>query len=30
MAAFSFETIDFGELEYGQICNRFVMLYNMH
>jgi len=30
MAAFSLETIDFGELESGKICNRFVMLYNMH
>lgn len=29
MAAFSYETIDFGELEHGQICNRFVILYNM-
>lgn len=30
MAAFSYETIDFGELESAQICNRFVILYNMH
>jgi len=30
MAAFSFETIDFGELSCGEMCNRFVILYNMH
>jgi len=30
MAAFSYESIDFGELEGGQISNRFVILYNMH
>ena len=29
-AAFSYESIDFGELECGQICNRFVILYNMN
>ena len=30
MAAFSYESIDFGELEASQISNRFVILYNMH
>lgn len=30
MAAFSYESIDFGELESGQISNRFVILYNLH
>lgn len=30
MAAFSYETIDFGELEASQLCNRFVILYNLH
>jgi hypothetical protein len=30
MAAFSYESIDFGELEAGQSCNRFVILYNLH
>ncbi len=30
MAAFSYESIDFGELEAGQISNRFVILYNLH
>jgi hypothetical protein len=29
-AAFSYESIDFGELEGGQVSNRFVILYNMH
>ena len=29
-AAFSYESIDFGELESGQISNRFVILYNLH
>ena len=29
-AAFSIESIDFAELETGQIANRFVILYNMH
>ena len=28
--AFSYETIDFEELEQGQISNRFVILYNLH
>lgn len=28
-AAFSYETIDFGELETGQTANRFVVLYNL-
>lgn len=30
MAAFSFETIDFGQLETNEPCNRFVILYNLH
>jgi len=30
MAAFSYETIDFGELEAAQVSNRFVILYNLH
>jgi len=30
MAAFSYESIDFGELETGQISNRFVILYNLN
>ena len=30
MAAFSYETIDFGCLESGQMCNRFVILYNLN
>ena len=30
MAAFSYESIDFGDLEYGQISNRFVILYNLN
>lgn len=29
-AAFSYESIDFGELESGQISNRFVILYNLN
>ena len=30
MAAFSYESIDFGDLEFGQVANRFVILYNLH
>ena len=29
-AAFSIESIDFGDLESGEISNRFVILYNLH
>lgn len=29
-AAFSIECIKFGELGPGEVCNRFVMIYNMH
>lgn len=30
MAAFSTESIDFGELEAGEPARRFVILYNLH
>ena len=30
MAAFSYESIDFGDLESNQVSNRFVILYNLH
>lgn len=30
MAAFSLETVDFGQLKTGENCNRFVILYNLH
>ena len=30
MAAFSYESIDFGDLEHGQVANRFVILYNLN
>jgi len=29
-AAFSYESIDFGDLEAFEMCNRFVILYNTH
>lgn len=29
MAAFSYESIDFGYLESNQVSNRFVILYNL-
>jgi len=30
LAAFSYESIDFGDLEPNQVSNRFVILYNLH
>ena len=30
MAAFSIETIDFGDLEKGEASRRFVILYNLN
>jgi hypothetical protein len=30
MAAFSYESIDWGEVEQNQVKNRFVILYNLH